>query len=186
MPEALVTLIESRNEGIGDLRILYHRTVRPILIYETKTTDTTKINSLEDTINKAFKNSESMLVSEGTLGEIKRASSPIFSTGEVNSLNYIKFLVRLFVTSVGMPEVVMGWGEQTTEASAKVIITSYEQEIWDMKLYNEEAAEIQLNITFTIEPAPSLMDELKQDQKKDGPESAEEPNDKKLNSRGKK
>ncbi len=185
-PEALEELIISRNEGIGDLRVLYHRTVKPILFYEAETSDTAKLDSLEKVINKAFKNTESVVLPFGVVKEIKRASSPQFSTGEINSLAYIKFLVRLFVTSVGMPEVVMGWGEQTTEASAKVIITSYEQEIWDMKLYNVEAAEIQLNIKFTIEPAPSLMDELKQDQKKDGPETPEEPNDKKLNSTGKK
>ena len=186
-PEALEFLIGSRNEGLGDLRILYHRTVKPVLFYETKTTDTAKINSLEAIINKAFKNSESVIIAEGTLGEIKRASSPLFSTGEVNSLAYIKFLVRLFVTSVGMPEIVMGWGEQTTEASAKVIITSYEQEIWDMKVYNEEAAEIQLTIKFTIEPAPSIMDTLIQDNNKDGAkEKPAKPNDRKLTATGNK
>jgi hypothetical protein len=183
-PEALEILIASRNEGIADLRVLYHRTVKPILFYETKTTDTAKINSLEDTINKAFKNSESVIIAEGTLGEIKRSSSPMFSTGEVNSLAYIKFLVRLFITGVGMPEIVMGWGEETTEASSKVIITSYEQEIWDMKLYNEEAAEIQLNIKFTIEPAPSIMDTLVKDQNKDGAEKPAKPNDRKLTATG--
>lgn len=186
MPEALEILIESRNEGIGDLRILYHRTVFPINFFEVETSSTTKLTSLENTINDAYKNYENVIIPVGVLKEIKKSSQPQYSGNDVNSLAYIKFLVRLFVTNVGMPEVVMGWGEQTTEASAKVIITSFEQEIWDMKLYNVEAAEIQLNIVFTIEPAPSLMDELKQDQKKDGPETPEEPNDKKLNSKGKK
>jgi hypothetical protein len=184
-PEALVVLIESRNEGIADLRTLYHRTVKPILFYEAETEDTTKLSSLEDTINNAFKKSESIVIAKGVVGEIKRSSQPQFAGNDINSLAYIKFLVRMFITSVGMPEVVMGWGEETTEASAKVIITSYEQEIWDMKIYNEEAAEIQLNIKFTIEPAPSLMDELKQDKAKDGPETPEKPKDKKLNSKGK-
>jgi len=186
-PEALEELIISRNEAIGDLRILYNRTVKPIIIYEVETDTTTKLNDLEKTINKAFKNSESVIIPKGVIGEIKRASSPIFSTGEVNSLAYIKFLVRMFITSVGMPEVVMGWGEMTTEASAKVIITSYEQEIWDMKVYNEDAAEIQLNIKFKIESAPSIMDTLQKDNAKDGKE--EKPaksNDTKLTATGKK
>ena len=139
-----------------------------------------KADSLEKTVNKAFKNSESILITKGVIGEIKRASSPLFSTGEVNSLTYINFLVRLFTTIVGMPEVIMGWGESTTEASAKVIITSYEQEIWDMKLYNQEAGEIQLNIKFDIEPAPSLMDELIKDTAKDGSEKIAQKNDKEL------
>ena len=187
MPEAMETLILSRNEGISDLRILYHRTVFPVNFYEVETTNTAKLSSLEDTINKAYKFSENVVIKAGVLKDIKKSSQPQYSGNDVNSLAYIKFLVRLFVTEMGMPEVVMGWGEQTTEASAKVIITSYEQEIWDMKVYNEECAEIQLNIKFTIEPAPSIMDTLIQDNNKDGAE--EKPakkNDVKLTATGKK
>ncbi len=187
MPEALVTLIEMRNESLGDLRILYHRTVFPINFFEVETADTTKLKSLEDTINKAYKNYENVVIPVGVLKEIKKASQPQYSGNDVNSLAYTKFLVRLFVTGVGMPEVVMGWGEMTTEASAKVIITSYEQEIWDMKLYNEEAAEIQLNIKFTIEPAPSIMDTLIKDNNKDGKdETPAKPNDRNFTAPGKK
>ncbi len=174
-PEALEELIISRNEAIEDLRILYHRTVKPIIIYEVETDDTTKLNSLENTINKAFKKSESIVIPANVIKEIKRASSPLFSTGEVNSLTYIKFLVRLFVTSCGMPEVVMGWGEQTTEASANIIYLAYQQEIEDMQLYNQEAADIQLNITFNLEFPASIETMLQRDQKKDGPIKAEKP-----------
>ena len=74
----------------------------------------------------------------------------------------------------------------TSGMPVAVTITSYEQEIWDMKLYNEEAAEIQLNITFTIEPAPSIMDTLIKDQNKDGAEKAAKPNDRNLTATGKK
>jgi hypothetical protein len=174
-PEALETLIVSRNEGIADLRVLYHRTVKPILVWEAETDDTAKLNSLEATVNDAFKKTESMIIPAGVIREIKRASSPQFSTGEINSLAYIKFLVRLFVTSVGMPEVVMGWGEQTTEASANIIYLAYQQEIEDMQLYNQEAAEIQLNITFDLEFPASIETMLQNDQKKDGPVKAEKP-----------
>lgn len=185
-PEALEELIEMRNEGLGDLRVLYHRTVFPTNFFEVETSNTTKLNSLEEVINNAYKYNENVLVQAGVLKEIKRLSQPQYAGNDVNSLAYIKFLVRLFVTSCGMPEVVMGWGEQTTESSSKVIITSYEQEIWDMKLYNEDAAEIQLNIIFEIEPAPSIMDTLVKDEKKDGAEKAGKPNDRNLTATGKK
>lgn len=174
-PEALEELITSRNEGIADLRVLYHRTVKPILFYEAETDDTTKLKSLEETINTAFKKSESIVIAKGVVGEIKRSSSPQFSTNDINSLAYIKFLVRLFVTSVGMPEVVMGWGEQTTEASANIIYLAYQQEIEDMQLYNQEAAEIQLNIIFDLEFPASIETLLQSDKAKDGPVKAEKP-----------
>jgi len=185
-PEALETLIEMRNEALGDLRLLYHRTVFPTNFFEVETSDTAKQNALTETINKAYKYSENVVITAGVLKEIKKLSQPQYAGNDVNSLSYIKFLVRLFVTSCGMPEVVMGWGEMTTEASAKVIITSYEQEIWDMKLYNQEAAEIQLKITFEIEPAPSIMDTMIKDEKKDGGEKAAKPNDRSFTAPGKK
>jgi len=174
-PEALETLIKSRNEAIEDLRILYHRTVKPILFYEAETDDTSKLNSLESTLNTAFKNSESVVLPKGVIGEIKRSSSPQFSSNDINSLAYIKFLVRMFVTSVGMPEVVMGWGEQTTEASANIIYLAYQQEIEDMQLYNQEAVEIQLNIEINLEFPASIETMLQDDQKKDGAVKAEKP-----------
>lgn len=163
--EALETLILSRNEALDDLRILYHRNIKPIQFFEVETEDDSKLNEIETTINDAYKKSENVVIPAGVVREIKRSSTAQY--GNLDSLPYIKFLVRQFVSSCGMPEVVMGWGSDTTEASSKVIVTSYEQEVWDMKLYNEEQAEAQLNIKYNIEPAPSLMDELKKDEKKD-------------------
>ena len=174
-PEALEELIKSRNEGIADLKVLYHRTVKPILFYEAETDDVAKLNGLETTLNKAFKNTESVVMAAGVIKEIKRSSQPQFSGNDINSLAYIKFLVRLFVTSVGMPEVVMGWGEQTTEASANIIYLAYQQEIEDMQLYNQEAIEIQLNIVINLEFPASIETSLQRDNSKDGPMKAEKP-----------
>lgn len=185
-PEALEVLIEMRNEALGDLKLLYHRTVFPTNFFEVETTNTTKLKDLEETINKAYKYSENVVIKAGVLKEIRKLSQPQYAGNDINSLSYIKFLVRLFVTSCGMPEIVMGWGEETTESSSKVIITSFEQEIWDMKLYNQEAAEIQLLIKFKIEPAPSIMDSLIKDENKDGKEKAAKPSDIKEKITGKK
>ena len=174
-PEALEDLTKMRNEGITDLRILYHRTVFPINFFEVETSDTTKLKSLEDTINKAYKNYENVVLPAGVLKEITKASQPQSSGNDVNSLEYIKFLVRSFVTSCGMPEVIMGWGENVTEASANIIYLAYQQEIEDMQLYNQEAAEIQLDIIFNLEFPASIETMLQQDKAKDGPVKAEKP-----------
>lgn len=163
--EALEEMILARNEGLADLKELYHKCAFPTDIYESETDDTAKLNALTTTLNNSFKKRENIVISAGTLKEVKKISTGQYST--LNSLEYIKFLIRTFVTACGMPEVVMGWGAETTEASSKVIVTSYEQEIWDMKIYNEEQAKFQLGIEFEIEPAPSIMDELKKDEKKD-------------------
>jgi hypothetical protein len=164
-PEALEDLINSRNEALEDLRVLYHRNIKPIQFFEVETDDTTKLTAIETTINSAYKKSENVIIPAGVIKEIKK--SKIEHYGNLDSLNYIKFLVRLFVSSCGVPEVVMGWGEETTEASSKIIYLSYQQEIEDMQLYNQEMAEIQLGITFDLEFPASIETELKADAAKD-------------------
>jgi len=175
MPEAIVSLLEARSEGLLDLRVLYHRTVKPIMFYEAETDDTTKLNSLEAVINNAFKKSESIVIPKGVIGEIKRSSSPQFSTNDINSLSYLKFLIRQFVTAMGMPEVIMGWGESTTEASANIIYLAFQQTIEDMQLYIQETVEIQLNIEINLEFPASIETMLQADNNKDGPVKAEKP-----------
>ena len=164
-PEALEYLINSRNEGLEDLRVLYHRNIKPIQFFEVETDDIAKLNSIETTINNAYKKSENVVIPAGVIKEIKRSTIP--QHGTLNSLDYIKFLVRIFVSSCGVPEVVMGWGEETTEASSKIIYLSFQQEIEDMQLYNQEMAEIQLGITFNLEFPASIETELKKDNEKD-------------------
>ncbi len=186
LAEALEKLLESRGEAVQDLRILYHRTVRPIQFFEVETNDQTKLNNVEKTINSAYKKSENVVISAGIIKEIKKSSQPQFSGNDINSLNYIQFLIRYFITSIGVPEVVMGWGAETTEASSKVIVTSFEQDIWDMKMYNVEMMKDQLNIKIDIIPAPSIMDDLKKDNAKDGKPAAVKDNDNTLELEGKK
>ncbi len=173
-PEALEELIKSRNEGIEDLRTLYHRTVKPILFYEADTNDTAKLNSLEDVINEAFKNTESVILPFGVVKEIKHSSTPLFGTDK-NNLEYIKFLVRQFVTGCGMPEVIMGWGEGVTEASGNIIYLAFQQEIEDMQLYNQEAADIQLNIIFNLEFPASIETNVKENENKRGKGTTTDP-----------
>jgi len=163
--EALEELIISRNEALKDLRILYHRNIKPIQFFEVETDDTTKLNAIETTINNAYSKSENVVIPAGVVKEIKKSSSPQFSC--LDSLPYLKFLVRQFVTACGMPEVIMGWGEETTEASSKVIYLAFQQEIEDMQLYNREQIKQQLNIEVDLEFPASLESELVKDEKKD-------------------
>jgi len=172
-PEALEDLIISRNEAISDLRVLYHRNIKPIQFFEVETEDTSKLNSVESTINEAYKKSENVVISSGIIKEIKNTSVPQYGT--LDSLNYIKFLVREFVTSCGMPEVIMGWGEETTEASSNIIYLAFQQEIEDMQLYIQEQTKLQLNIELDLEFPASLEEKVKQNNSKRGEGTSLDP-----------
>jgi predicted DNA-binding protein (MmcQ/YjbR family) len=181
-PEALEIMIKARNEALEDLRVLYHRNIKPIHWIEVETDDTTKLSLIETSVNNAYKKTENIIIPSGVIKEIKTQKSPQYSTLE--SLPYIKFLVRLFVSSCGVPEIVMGWGEQTTEASAKIIYLAFQQTIEDMQLYNQEMAELQLNITFDLEFPASIETEMQRDEKKDGPVSSTGDKETEVNMKG--
>ena len=166
--EALETMVISRNEMLSDLRELYHRTVFPTNIFEAETDDQTKLNSIEDIINEAYKKHENVVIPAGVFKEIKRVSSPHYSTNDADALAFLKFLVRGFVTGCGMPEVIMGWGEETTEAAANIIYLAFQQEIEDMQLYNQEQIKGQLSIIVNLEFPASLEDKIKQNNSKRG------------------
>ena len=154
--ECMEDVILSKIEAMADQRVLYHRNIKPINFFEVETDDVTKQTSMEATINKAYRLSENVVIPAGVLKEIKQMKTGQYST--LDSLPYVKFLVRQFVTGCGMPEIVMGWSEGSTEAAAKMVYLAYQQDIEDKQLYNEEQIESQLGITIELEFPADLME----------------------------
>ena len=155
-PQSMETLILSRNEAIADTREFFHKNGRPMNFFEVSTQDTAKLNALETTINTAYKKCENVIIPEGILKEIKKHTTA--QNEVVDPLPYIKFLVRQFVTACGMPEIIMGWGENSTEASGKISYLAFQQDIEDKQLYNEEMMKEQLGIEAELEFPADLME----------------------------
>ncbi|MBM3234649.1 hypothetical protein FJZ19_06170, partial [Candidatus Pacearchaeota archaeon] len=107
--EALEPIILARNGLIKDLQEMYHQTVFPTNIFEAETDDTTKLTSITTTLNSAYKKHENIVIPAGVFREIKRVSSPQQSGNADGALEFLKFLAREFVTSCGMPEIILGW-----------------------------------------------------------------------------
>ena len=128
---------------------------------------------IEKTINEAYKKSENVVIPAGVVKEIKNSTTAQYAT--LDSLPYLKFLVRQFVTACGMPEVIMGWGEETTEASANIIYLAFQQEIEDMQLYNQEQVLSQLTIEINLEFPASLETKLQENNSKRGKGTTTDP-----------
>jgi hypothetical protein len=170
--EALENIMLSRNEVVADLRTLFHRFVKPINIYEADTDNTTELATLAGQINKAYKYSENMIVPKGSFNKVQTEITST-QTGNLSPLEYYKLLIRLFITSCGVPELIMGWSSDTTEASAKIVYLAWEQTIEDEQLNIEEDLEDQLNIKINLEFPATIEEELLKDKKKDGPMQGE-------------
>ncbi len=169
-------------EAMEDQKIVFHRYVKPLQIFEAETDDPTELETVETKINSAYGKTENMVIPKDTMKLAQLVSVPQYST--LDPLNWLKFLIRQFVTSCGVPEVVMGWGEETTESASKVIYGAFEQTIQKIQLWIEETIKIQLNIEINLEFPNSMFEDLKKDQKKDGPQKGNQPSDTKLNMQG--
>lgn len=171
--ECLEFMIKARNEALEDVRVLYHRNVKPIKWIEVDTEDETELANIQSKVNNAYKKTENIILPKGVIGEIKQDAVGQYST--LDSIPYIKFLIRLFITSCGVPEIIMGWGEETTEAASNIIYLAFQQEIEDMQQYNEEMIELQLGIELELEFPASLEEKVKENNSKRGKGTTTEP-----------
>jgi hypothetical protein len=165
--ESIETLILGRNEVIDDLKIMFHRFVKPIKIWTSKTDNLSKLAEIAEKINQAYKKTENLVVPENTL-KLESTTAIPTQTGGLSPLDYYEMLIRVFVTSCAVPEVIMGYGKDTTEASSKIVYLAWQQTIEEKQKNFEDDIEIQLNIKIELDFPVDISDNLQTDQRKDG------------------
>lgn len=165
--EKLEKIIEMRNEAMQDMRVVFHRYVKPLIISKIDSDDATEIANYKTKLDRAVEKCENLIIPKDTV-EMERMSVPQYST--LDPLPWLKYLVRQFVTACGVPEVIMGWGEETTEASSKIIYLAFQQTIERLQRYVESQLESQINIKINLEFPASIEPEVtgvKEDNAKD-------------------
>jgi len=77
----------------------------------------------------------------------------------------------------GVPEVILGYGRETTEASSKILYEGFTQMVLFNQLYFETQLLMQVNLSIKFEEPPSLIDNLQQDNRKDGKQDLNKPSE---------
>ena len=163
--DALEDTIKADNESFTDTKTLMHRQVKPFIIFKLKTDDQTEINNIiskvQDTRNK---------------GE------DLFIPDDDNILSYEVVQVNLsdavfawrndirnkFYRNVGLPQIVPGAGGNSTESESKVIYTAYGQIVKFRQRYLEQQIWNQLALKVNLKPPESFLEDLQNDEGKDG------------------
>lgn len=158
--EKLDWVIEARNEAQKDMRIIYHRYVKPLVLTMADTDDPTEIANLKTKIDKAVENMENLIVPKGTV-EMEKMSIPQYST--LDPLPWIQYLQKYFIVAEGVPEVILGHGEDTTEATSKILYLAFQQTIEFNQLFLEQQIKRQLNINVQFNFPESIGPELDRD-----------------------
>jgi hypothetical protein len=157
--EKVERIILMRNEAMEDMKIVFHRYVKPLLISEIDSDDETAISTYKSKLDAAVKNMENLIIPKGT-ATIERVSIPQGSS--LDPLPWITKLNYYFMLAEGVPEVILGLGKDTTEASSKIVYLAFQQMIeWNQFfLTSQIKAQLGLDIklAFPASIEPSLLE----------------------------
>ena len=168
-------IIDTRNEAIRDYRTLLRRNVNPVKLWEIDTDNPAKVATFQAKVDKAFLNSENLVVPQGSVLPPNIIS--VAPNATLNPLPWINTLTQNFYQEVGVPQIIAGGAQEITEASAKIAYLAWEQTVEEYQLYVEEQVLSQLNLEINLEFPASLQNELLSDGRKDVESGATSPED---------
>ena len=154
--EKLKEIMEARLEATKDLRLVFHRYVKPLIISTVDTDDETEIRNYKAKLDRAISLGENLIIPEGTVKNFERVSIPQYST--LDPLPWIKTLQEYFIISEGVPKLILGHSSDTTEASGKIVYLSFQQMVEFNQLFLEENCEAQLDIIIEYNFPADLME----------------------------
>jgi len=170
-------VILMRNEAMADMKKVFHRYVKPLLVTKVKTDDTSEIATFKDKLDKAVENAENLIIPEDTVADMERVSIPQYST--LDPLPWIKMLQKFFIMAEGVPEVVLGQGEDTTEATSKILYLAFQQMVEWNQLFLEREIKNQLGLEVDFKFPASIEPDLLEDNRKDVSLTSEKVNPRK-------
>lgn len=151
--EKVEQVILARNEAMSDMKTVFHRYVKPLIISQVDTDDASEIASYKAKLDSAVANGENMVIPKDT-ATMERVSIPENST--LDPLPWIKTLNHYFIVAEGVPEIILGVGEGSTEATSKILYLAFQQMIeWNQK-YLEEQLKAQIGIEINLEFPASI------------------------------
>jgi len=158
-------IIDARNESFRDMRTVFHRYVKPLLVISVDSDDTTELTAFKQKMDKAVKLGENMIIPRDVVDNIERVAIPQFAT--LDPLPWIQMLMQQFLIAEGVPEVIMGMGKDTTEASSKILYLAFQQMVEFNQQFLEENIESQLGLKIELEFPRDIIGNLLTDESKD-------------------
>lgn len=153
--EALEDLMKMRNENMFDQKVFYHRFIQPVMIIPVDTENTSELAKLKAQWKEANKKGEVMFVGRDTFDTMNMKNA-LGDLPSIDQMPWLKFLIRQFVTGSGVPEIVMGWGEGTTEAGSKIVMVAWENTVKVIQRWNEKQNKLQLNLKLKLNDPPTI------------------------------
>ena len=162
--EPMMDVIDMKNEAQKDMRIVFHRYVKPMIVTKIDSDDATEIEAFRTKLDNSVKNMENLIVPQGTV-EMERISIPQYST--LDPIPWLRLLQKYFTIASGVPEIILGGGKDTTEASAKILYLAFQQTVEYIQLWVEEQLRMQVRVDVEFEFPENIGPELQMDIQKE-------------------
>ena len=163
--DKLMPIIQMRREAMQDIRVVFHRYVKPLIISSVDTDDVAEITAYKNKLDLALEKGENMVVPKGVVDSIERISIPQFST--LDPLPWIQLLQNEFIKAEGIPAVVQGISGKGTESESKMLYLSWQQIVEFNQMFLEEQIMAQLGLDLEFEFPANIQPDLNSDNKKD-------------------
>jgi hypothetical protein len=161
--EVVKWFLDAKKEAEADWRRISHRSSIRVMYVDVD--DTTRLNTIKTQYATGIKNGELLLIpAKKGEAEFEDLTLPPIEA----FMRWIEHLENVFYQQVGVPRVI-ATSENYTDAGAKTGFLTFEpvyttlQKILEMEMWNQLAIRIKFN------RPPSLSNDLKQDEAKDGP-----------------
>jgi len=159
-----------KEEAKTDIKTVFHRYVKPLLITQVDSDDTTRIAEFKTKLDRAVEFGENIIIPAGTVS-MERMSIPQYST--LDPLPWVTKMEKEEMKALGVPSVILGASSpEDTEASSKIVYLAYEQlikyrqRLWEENIKNQLGLKIKFNFSGSIEP--SLIRDANKDGNKGG------------------
>lgn len=163
----LLPIIEMRREVMNDLRVVFHRYVKPLWIFSVDTDDTVEVDKFKKKVDSTIEKAENLVVPKDTVDNVERVSIPQYSS--LDPLPWVQLLQNEFLKAEGVPAVIMGESKKVSEAESKILYLAWQQVVEFNQMFLEEQIKSQLKLDIQFEFPASIEPDLQRDEKKDSP-----------------
>lgn len=173
VPESVENIILADDENFVVMKKVSRFQAVPFIIFKVKADNSTTINNFKTNIKTARKDGEDLIIPDDenilSYDTIQVSPSAILMQWR-DSLN------QEFYRAVGLPMVLFGGANGSTESGSKVEYLAHETVFESDQRYVERQIEAQLGLKINLISPTSLLENLQQDNAKDGPNNVA-PND---------
>ena len=153
-----------RAEAMNDLRVVFHRYVKPLWVFSVDTDDKTEISNFKSKVDSTIEKAENLIIPKGTVDKFETLSIPQFSA--LDPMPWLKLLQTELLKAEGVPAMVMGISG-SKESESKMLYLGWQQVVEFNQMFLEEQLKAQVGIDINFEFPANIAPDLISDENKD-------------------